>query len=192
MSKLTTKQKVALFVSLGIVAEILTIAAFVFFIYLTMFHVDYGKMYNFYSTTDGYEYFDITVSKVKMYEDHAYIDIDSIDTDDYHSRYADKYKRDVRTNFPYFFYRTSIQITGKTFDTLLESGFFDKVQEGTVLTIYSHPEYWWNGWDYPLIAVSIGDEVYLDFETGKQNWLDWLKCQYEDYRFLQTPIKEQP
>ncbi|MCH5152073.1 MAG: hypothetical protein J1F65_05405 [Clostridiales bacterium] len=194
MSKLTTRQKVALFVCLGIVANILTIGGIGFFYYMIFAYADYGKMYNLYAAADDsdYEYFNMTVSHVIRNEgaDSAYIYVDSIDTEDFYSRYADKYTKDtVKTNLPYYF--GALQVQGQSYLILLESGFFEKAeQDGVVLTVYSHPEYWWHEWDCPLIAVSIGDEVYLDFETGKQNWLDWLKFKSEDYGFLQTPIKE--
>ena len=195
MAKLTARQKIALFVCLGVIANILTIAAIGFFWYMALAYADWGKMYNFYATADDsdYEYFNMTVSHVIRREgdDSAYIYVDSIDIDDFYSRYADKYtENDVRNNLSYYF--GALQVRGQSYITLLESGFFEKAeQENVVLTVYSHPEYWWHEWDCPLIAVSIGDEVYLDFETGKQNWLDWLKLTSEEYGFLQTPIKEQ-
>ena len=194
MSKWTTRQKVAFFVCLGIAANILTIGGLGFFFYMGALHVDYGKMYNFYVAADDndYEYFNMTVSYIVRSEkyDSAFIYVDSIDTVDFYNRYADRYTEESVKYLSYYY--GALQVQGQSYLTLLENGFFDKAEEeGGVLTVYSHPEYWWHEWNCPLIAVSIGDEVYLDFETGKQNWLDWLKFQREDYSFLQTPIKEQ-
>ena len=170
MSKLKTKQKVALIVVAGIVGTILTIAAIGFFGYLVLFHCDYGRVYNDYVEYDGSYYsVEITVKEIIGSRDgqSAYLYVKNPQNSDY-----------------------SYWICGKNYQTLVDSDFFDVVAEDTVITIYSHPYIAWDGWVCPLLGVTVGDQEYLDFETGKQNWLDTLKQLSEDYGFLQTPIKE--
>lgn len=170
MAKLTKKHKIALIIVGGVVGTVLALAAFGFFIYLTIFHPDYGRVYNSYvKYEDDYYSSDVIVDKVDHYEQYS-------------SSYL--YIKTPMMNCRYL-------ICGETYQMLVDSDFFDVVTEGAVITIYSHPYIAWDGWDYPLLGVSIGDKVYVDFETGKQNWLDWLKLKSEDYGFLQTPIKEQ-
>lgn len=60
---------------------------------------------------------------------------------------------------------------------LKENGFFDAVEENTVVTIQTHRYYGWIGWHFPILGVEIGDKTYLDFETGKNNWLNYMKEQ---------------
>lgn len=191
MAELKTKHKVLLIVIAGIVLTALLIGGIIFLGWMVLVYADYGEMYNFYAETDGYEYFDFTVKYVISREgsNSAYIYIDSIDLDDYYSRYADKYPESwaAENRIPYW---DALRAEGQTYFALLEKGFFDNVEEGTVLTVYTHPKSWWHDWAYPLVGVSIGDEEYLDFETGKQYWLDMLKQWSEDMGFRQTPIKD--
>lgn len=171
MSKLTTRQKVALFVCLGIVANILTIAFWGFFIYLTIFHADYGRVYNDYvKYQDEYYSLEVTVKDIM---------------------YGDEYGKRMgylSTKSPW---KQHYVICEPTYKALKETDFFDVVGEDTVITIITHPYIAWDGWTPPIVGVTVGDKVYLDFETGKQNWLDWLKVRSEDVGFLQSPIKEQ-
>ena len=174
MSKWTTRQKVAFFVCLGIVANILTIAGIGLFAYLTMFHCDYGRVYNDYlKYDDDYCTREVAVGDFEYFEKydvgclHAKCPIDN-------SYYVESY-----------------QICGSVFRMLEESDFFDVVGEDTVITIITHPYIAWDGWSCPVVGITVGDTEYLDFETGKKNWLDWLKVRSAEYGFLQTPIKEQ-
>lgn len=38
-----------------------------------------------------------------------------------------------------------------------------------------------DGWTPVVIAISCGDEVYLDYETGKANYLEWIKSDMQLY-----------
>lgn len=46
--------------------------------------------------------------------------------------------------------------------------------EGRV-TVVTCSKIWWDGWDPPIVAVKVEDKVYLDFETGKANYLNWIQ-----------------
>ena len=186
MSKLKKKQKVTLIVVFGIIAFLLTVAVIVFLFYLALGHVDYGRLYNQYAADkDNFRCFNVTIDELHVDEEYgrAWFRIATIDDDDYYKRYGEKY------NDTYFL-GTGFEIKGKTFDTLAESDFFDVVYGYTVVTIYSNPQYHWHGYHYPVVGVSIGDKVYVDFETGYQNLLDYLKQMRKEYNFLQTPIRE--
>ena len=41
----------------------------------------------------------------------------------------------------------------------------------------SSEKVFWNGWFYPIVAVKSlnGEKTYLDFETGKENWLNYIE-----------------
>lgn len=171
MSKWTTRQKVAFFVCLGIVANILTIAGIGFFAYLTIFHCDYGRVYNDYvQYEDKYFSLEVTVEDIMYGEEYG------------------KARGFVYVKSPWEEY---FVICEPTYQMLLETDFLDIVDKDTVITIITHSYIAWDGWNRPIVGVTVGDKTYLDFETGKQNWLDWLKVRSEDVGFLQTPIKEQ-
>lgn len=167
MAKLKTKQKVMLIVFAGVIVTMLMLALFGFFVYLIFFHADYGRVYNHYVTyQDEYYSLEVTVEQIKYDEENGSA----------HIWIKDPWK-------DYFF------VCPQTCQILADSDFFDVVTEDTVITIYSHPYVAWDGWISPVVGVTVGDKVYVDFETGKQNWLDTLKQWSDEVGFLQTPIK---
>ena len=165
-----TKRK-AKWIALGVlsgVGTLVLIVALGFLIYLTTFHCDWGRVYNHYVEDENdYYKLEVTVSEVKYFD---------------------------RLNEGYLYieapYEQQFVICDKTYQMLLDSDFFDIVHKGSVITIYSHPYVAWDGWDCPIVGVEVGEHVYVDFETGKQNWLDTLKQRSEESGFLQTPIKQ--
>ena len=165
MTKLKRK-----WVLIGVVIGVATVISIVllgFLIYLTTFHADWGRVYNNYVKMDG-DYFrmDVTVREFRYFEqyDECYLYVSEPCEDQF-------------------------VICAKTCKMLADSDFFDVVEEGTVITIYTHPYVAWDGWDMPVVGVEIGDKIYVDFATGKQNWLDTLAQRREESGFLQTPIK---
>ena len=168
MSRLSKERKIRLLIVGGSVGVLLLLALFGFFIYLTIFHPDYGRVYNNYVKYQD-EYFSVEV---------AFNEI--------------KYIHEYREGYLYVTSPTdeTYFVCGSSYYMLIESGFFDNVDEGAVLTIYTHPYIAWDGWVLPVVGIAVGDKEYIDFETGKQNWLDWLKYRSEEYGFLQTPIKQ--
>ena len=81
------------------------------------------------------------------------------------------------------------KIVNKSQNILIENGFYDLLidteheniypqTEPLIeerITIITNQKMWWEGWDAVIVAVSVGDTVYLDFETGKANLLDWIQ-----------------
>lgn len=169
MAKMTIKQREKLEIVLFIFGAILALVAFGFFIYLTIFHVDYGRVYNAYvKYQDEYYTLEVTVEEIV-----------------YGAEYATG-RGFMYTKSPW---KETFVICEPIYRMLEESDFFDVVSEDTVITITTHPYIAWDGWPCPVVGVVVGDKTYVDFETGKQNWLDWLKLTSEEFGFLQTPIK---
>ena len=81
------------------------------------------------------------------------------------------------------------KIVSNSQNILIDNGFYDLLIDPDYSNIYPEtkplieeqitiitcPKIWWDGWDPPIVAVKVGDTVYLDFETGKANFLDWIQ-----------------
>ncbi len=61
------------------------------------------------------------------------------------------------------------------FEKYKESGFFDDINEDTVITFTTNDYIGWDGWRYPVFAVDINGKTYLDFETGYTNVINFVK-----------------
>ena len=187
-----TKKKVLLIVFGSVGAYILTVLFIVFFALMMSSHVDYGSYYNeFVEHKDKVEYFSGTIDEIHLDEKNhkAWISFSWVDVNDYLERYKDtpNYFGNDRNNvFRMPYYENKFDIYGKTFDALMEQGFFDAVDKDTVVTIYTYNRSFDDG--YPVVGVSTGDTEYVDFETGFQNWLAMLK-QWRDGKKRQSPIK---
>ncbi len=70
---------------------------------------------------------------------------------------------------------------GKNYEVLKENGFLDLDTEDKFVTIVSHPTVFWNGWEYPIVGVQFDNKVYLDEETGKANYLEYLQERIKYY-----------
>lgn len=90
--------------------------------------------------------------------------------------------------FPRYF-TGGMQLTDKTNEVLRENGFYDLLLDEseidksveypalikeTIFVVIScdTPEYWIA---CPVVEVRVGDTVYLDYETGKANFLDYIQ-----------------
>lgn len=67
---------------------------------------------------------------------------------------------------------TTFGIKGNNVSVALENGILDKVKIGDTITVTSAPRYFYNGYDMPIIGLSIGDTEILNIETGHQNLMD--------------------
>lgn len=56
-----------------------------------------------------------------------------------------------------------------------EPDFISRLLAGTQITFITALGSFYNGQDYPLVAIELDDEILLDFETGKENYLTWIK-----------------
>lgn len=61
------------------------------------------------------------------------------------------------------------------FQVLLKNGGYDLLIEGADVLISANNYYGYNGWRYPILSLTIGEKIYLDFETGKANYLNYVK-----------------
>ena len=63
-------------------------------------------------------------------------------------------------------------IEGQNCFTVLGNGILDKVKLGDTITFTSATGYFGNGDFMPIVALSVGGEVILDFEEGHKNLMD--------------------
>lgn len=63
---------------------------------------------------------------------------------------------------------------------LIENGGYDLLQEGTEAIITVNSFYGWRGWRYPILSLEIDGTVYLDYETGLENYLNYVKAGFKD------------
>ena len=171
----------------AVIALLLLVGAIVFgALYMT--HVDWGKIYNYYldDSPFEYQYFYATIYDVHLSKggDCLLFKV-KIDSDDYLARYKGPRDEDNLRDYS----THSLAVYTDSYEKIKLLGFEDVVTEETVVKIYTHTYDGWHGWLYPVVGIEVGDTVFLDFETGKQNWLNYLKQRYDESRF-QTPIKE--
>ena len=84
---------------------------------------------------------------------------------------------------------TTGKIIGDSKQILIDNGFYDLLIDpgyevtwqntepliDGLITIRIALKIWGDGWDPIIVSVKVGDTVYLDFETGKANLLDWVQ-----------------
>lgn len=59
------------------------------------------------------------------------------------------------------------------------NGGYDLLIEGAEFTISANNYYGYAGWRYPILSLTIGETTYLDFETGKENYLNYVKAGFK-------------
>lgn len=79
------------------------------------------------------------------------------------------------------YYRPTLYFVNESIIILEESGFFDDINEDTVITFTTNDYIGWDGWYYPIFGVKVNDKVYLDFETGYDNVLNYVQEQIKKY-----------
>lgn len=102
-----------------------------------------------------------------------------IDEEEYRSHYGedDNYSEVCLGNFREQFF----VVAGANYDILKEEGFFDLNLTEIDAYYISNAGIMWNGWCLPIVGVQIGDKVYLDEETGKANWLEYIREEIKMY-----------
>ncbi len=73
----------------------------------------------------------------------------------------------------YYFVDTSIKV-------LEETGFYDDIKTDTVIKFTVNDYIGWDGWDYPVFAVEMNGKTYLDFETGYENIINYVKARIKN------------
>ena len=72
------------------------------------------------------------------------------------------------------FQDSTFVIEGKNLETILKNGFEEKVTLGTQVEFVSAVRVFWDGYEMPIVALSVNGEVLLPFEEGKQNLLEMI------------------
>ena len=114
-----------------------------------------SKKIAYYSQIGGYISVSGTVSNVKYNEDTTalYIDLSEL------SPVLDD---------------TCFKIIGENLNVVRANSIDNKLKIGEQITIITAPKYFGDGYVMPIVAISIGDEKFLEFEEGYKNLLDWL------------------
>ena len=66
---------------------------------------------------------------------------------------------------------TCFKLTGDNLKVARENGIDEKLTIGTSVTFVSAPKYYGDGYVFPMIALSIGDDCLLDADAGFENYL---------------------
>ncbi len=116
-----------------------------------------------------YQSFNVTIENFDQfinYKDRVFSAL--ISEEDYLALYGQEAPAEVYRRDEYYFVAESIAI-------LNETGFYDDINENTIITFTVNDYIGWDGWRYPVFAVAIDGKTYLDFDTGKENVLNYVQ-----------------
>lgn len=68
-----------------------------------------------------------------------------------------------------------VHYTYKPFELINVPHLCSELSVGDQISIITAPRYFYDNYHIPVVGISKGDKVYLDFETGKQNLLNWVR-----------------
>ena len=57
----------------------------------------------------------------------------------------------------------------------LLDGKYGEILSNVIISFITVYRSWLDGWSYPILELKIGHEVYLDIETGKEIFLNWIR-----------------
>lgn len=123
------------------------------------------KLYNYYSVDSNYVTVKGKIVKDK-WADETFFSV-QIDVEAYRDKY-DEWRMGNYVDRPYF------EIRGWSIEVLEENGFFDVMEEKEFEVITSF-YIWWDGWNFPIVGIRSEETIYLDYETGKENLLNWIQ-----------------
>lgn len=72
------------------------------------------------------------------------------------------------------------KIVPSSYRLLCENGGYDLLQEGTEVIITANNYEGWLEWIYPILSLEIDGITYLDYETGLENYLNYVKAGFKD------------
>ena len=133
-------------------------------------------------TSEDFKYytFKAQVRSVNNYDDHKWFEFD-VDYDYFQQAYGDDdytyLDGEKRWEGAYsLFDEYEFEIASSNTERLLiENGGYDLLQEGTEAIITANSFYGWMGWRFPILSLEIDGTVYLDYETGLEDYLTYLK-----------------
>lgn len=76
---------------------------------------------------------------------------------------------------PDIFSDTSFEIRGYNIDIVKSNNICDEICVGDVITFVSDPEYFGDGYIMPIVGLSKGNKVYLDFDVGYDKYMSYLR-----------------
>lgn len=50
-----------------------------------------------------------------------------------------------------------------------------RLNVGDIISIITAPRFFWDNYRIPIVGITKGDIVYLEYKTGKQNLLDYIE-----------------
>ncbi len=74
-----------------------------------------------------------------------------------------------------FLYDVHVHYTYSPFRLIDMPTLHTKVKCGDIINIIVAPRYFWDSYNIPIVGITKDDVVYLEFETGKQNLLDYIE-----------------
>jgi len=57
----------------------------------------------------------------------------------------------------------------------------EELKQGDVLSIYSAPGYFGDGYLYPIVGIEKNEKIYLNFDTGVENQVKYQEQSFQDY-----------
>lgn len=78
------------------------------------------------------------------------------------------------------FNKHEFMIISSSFNILSENGGIDLLVEGAEVIISANNYFGWDGWKYPILSLTVENVTYLDFETGKENYLNFVRAGFQD------------
>ena len=78
------------------------------------------------------------------------------------------------------FNREEFEIIPSSYRLLCENGGYNLLKEGTTVIITVNSFSWTPSWQYPILSLEIDGTVYLDYETGLENYLNYVKAGFKD------------
>lgn len=78
------------------------------------------------------------------------------------------------------FNKYEFQFIPSNYKLLKENGGYDLLEEGVEVIITANDYYGWAGWEYPILSLEINGTTFLEFETGKDNYLNYVRAGFKD------------
>lgn len=69
---------------------------------------------------------------------------------------------------------TCFKIVGDNYDIVIKRGIKSILKQGNEITFVTAPRYFGDGYVMPIVSVSTGGEMLLEFDEGVSNLISWL------------------
>ena len=125
------------------------------------------KLYNYYSEDANYVVIKGKITESEIVKGEIFLSIE-MDVEAYGEIY-ENWMIDSYFNSPYFRIDEQSEIVAEG------NGFLGVIEENKVFEFTTSFRMWWNGWRFPIVGISSEETVYLDYDTGKANFLEWIQ-----------------